>query len=47
MRVLLSLIACALLVAACGYKGPLYLPKDKPSKQKPAPVQEQKEEEKK
>jgi len=24
------MIACALLVAGCGYKGPLYLPKPKP-----------------
>jgi len=27
-----------LSVAACGYKGPLYLPKDKPVAAKPAPA---------
>jgi len=27
-----------LLVAGCGYKGPLYLPKDKPASAKPASV---------
>ena len=47
MRVALSSIVCVLLLAACGYKGPLYLPKDKPQAQKPAPAQQPKEEEKK
>lgn len=41
MRALLPMIVCALLVAGCGYKGPLYLPKaktePKPGVQKPAP----------
>ena len=37
MRALLSLIALAVSIAACGYKGPLYLPKPKPVAQKPAP----------
>lgn len=27
-----------LSVAGCGYKGPLYLPKDKPAAAKPAPA---------
>jgi predicted small lipoprotein YifL len=36
MRVLL-IIATTLLVAACGTKGPLYLPKPLPAAQKPAP----------
>lgn len=36
MRALLLLIALAALLAACGYKGPLYLPKPKPEAQKPA-----------
>jgi predicted small lipoprotein YifL len=38
MRALLLLIAVAVLLAACGYKGPLYLPKDKPAAKKPAPA---------
>jgi predicted small lipoprotein YifL len=37
MRALLTLLALAVLLAACGYKGPLYLPKSKPEAQKPAP----------
>lgn len=37
MRALLSLIALAVSIAACGYKAPLYLPKPKPEAQKPAP----------
>jgi predicted small lipoprotein YifL len=37
MRALLSLIALAVSIAGCGYKGPLYLPKPKPEAQKPAP----------
>jgi predicted small lipoprotein YifL len=45
MRTIPSLIACALLVAACGYKGPLYLPKDKPKAEKRAPAQQPKQEE--
>ena len=28
-----------LLFTGCGYKGPLYLPKDKPAAAKPAPQQ--------
>jgi predicted small lipoprotein YifL len=38
MRALLPLIALASILAGCGYKGPLYLPKDKPATQKPAPT---------
>jgi predicted small lipoprotein YifL len=26
-----------ILIAGCGYKGPLYLPQDKPAAKKPAP----------
>jgi predicted small lipoprotein YifL len=37
MRDTLILIFVAALVAGCGYKGPLYLPKPKPEAQKPAP----------
>jgi predicted small lipoprotein YifL len=44
MRALLPIIVCALLLAGCGYKGPLYLPKDKtqskPEARKPAPAQD-------
>jgi predicted small lipoprotein YifL len=36
MRALILMVVAALLVAACGYKGPLYLPKSKPEAQKPA-----------
>jgi len=36
MRPLLLLMALAVLLAGCGYKGPLYLPKPKPDAQKPA-----------
>jgi predicted small lipoprotein YifL len=36
MRNLLSLLMLAALLAGCGYKGPLYLPKPKPETQKPA-----------
>jgi len=36
MRALLPLLMLAALLAACGYKGPLYLPKPKPEAQKPA-----------
>ena len=36
MRILLSLMALALSIAGCGYKGPLYFPKPKPGVQKPA-----------
>ena len=37
MRAILSMIVLALLIAGCGYKGPLYLVKPKPEAQKPAP----------
>ena len=37
MRPLLSLIALAVLLAECGYKTPLTLPKPKPGAQSPAP----------
>ncbi len=40
MRIVIPMVVAALLVAACGYKGPLYLPKSKtepkPEAQKPA-----------
>ncbi|HET9404968.1 MAG TPA: lipoprotein, partial [Burkholderiales bacterium] len=49
MRALLPMIVCALLVAGCGYKGPLYLPKPKSEASKPtpkpAPEQDQKKSE--
>jgi predicted small lipoprotein YifL len=45
MRALLLLIVLA--AAACGYKGPLYLPKDKPAAQKPAEAPAAKPQEKK
>jgi len=35
MRIVIPMVVAALLVAACGYKGPLYLPKPKPEAQKP------------
>ena len=47
MRALLTLIVLALLLPACGYKGPLYLPKDKPEAKKPVAAEPKKEEEKK
>ncbi len=37
MRPLLSLIALAVLLAGCGYKAPLYLPKPKPGAPSTAP----------
>jgi len=37
MRAAISLILLAVLLAGCGHKGPLYLPKPKPEAQKPAP----------
>jgi len=37
MRDTLILILVAALLAGCGYKGPLYLPKSKPEASKPAP----------
>jgi predicted small lipoprotein YifL len=48
MRALLPLIVVVLL-AGCGHKGPLYLPKPKPDAKKPpaqaAPAQQQKAQE--
>jgi predicted small lipoprotein YifL len=38
MRVVLSLLLAGVLLAACGYKAPLYLPKPKPEAQRPAPA---------
>ncbi|HKU70290.1 MAG TPA: lipoprotein [Burkholderiales bacterium] len=38
MRTLLLLAACVLILSACGYRGPLTLPKPKPEAQKPAPA---------
>ncbi|HJQ63194.1 MAG: Prokaryotic lipoprotein-attachment site [Burkholderiales bacterium] len=41
MRTALSLLVIVPLIAACGYKGPLYLPKPKPEAQvTPAPPAE-------
>ena len=37
MRDTLISILVAALLAGCGYKGPLYLPKPKPEASKPAP----------
>jgi len=37
MRAPVTLITLAALLMACGYKGPLYLPPEKPAAQKPAP----------
>ena len=37
MRTSLALIALALQLAACGYKGPLYLPPEEPAAQEAAP----------
>jgi predicted small lipoprotein YifL len=37
MRTFLALIALAVPLAACGYKGPLYLPPERPVAQEPAP----------
>jgi predicted small lipoprotein YifL len=36
MRVSLVLLVVLLMLAGCGYKGPLYLPKPKPAVQQPA-----------
>ena len=36
MRLVVSLLLTAVLLAACGYKGPLFLPKPKPEAQPPA-----------
>ena len=45
MRALLPLIISTLLLAACGYKGPLVLPKPRPELQKPAAPATPKQEE--
>jgi predicted small lipoprotein YifL len=37
MRTAILLAVLAVLLAGCGYRGPLYLPKSKPEAQKPAP----------
>jgi predicted small lipoprotein YifL len=37
MRAFLSLVALAVLLAGCGYKTPLKLPKPEPGAQKTAP----------
>lgn len=47
MRVCITLIVLAALLVACGYKGPLYLPPEKPQAQKPAPEPVPDEKEKK
>lgn len=33
-----TILAAAALIAGCGFKGPLYLPKDKPAPAKPPAV---------
>jgi predicted small lipoprotein YifL len=38
MRSFIILLGFTVLAAACGYRGPLYLPKDKPAAAKPATV---------
>ena len=38
MRIALSSLAAVLVIAGCGYKGPLVLPKPKPAAQQPAPA---------
>ena len=38
MRTALSSLAAVLVIAGCGYKGPLVLPKPKPAAQQPAPA---------
>jgi len=43
MRAFITLIVLAAVLTACGYKGPLYLPKEKPPAQKSAPQPEEKE----
>jgi len=47
MRALFTLIILAALLVACGYKGPLYLPPEKPGAQKPAPQPTPEDEKKK
>jgi predicted small lipoprotein YifL len=47
MRALLSLIALAVLLAGCGYKTPLSLPKPKPGEKATAPKSPPAENEKK
>lgn len=36
MRAVVFLLALAVMLAACGYKGPLYIPKPGPEAQQPA-----------
>jgi len=36
MRAVVSSLVLTALLAACGYKGPLYVPKPKPEAQRPA-----------
>ena len=38
VRFVSSLVASGMLLGACGYKGPLYLPKPKPEAQRSAPA---------
>lgn len=38
MRLAVCLVLTGVLLGACGYKGPLYLPKPKPEAQRPAPA---------
>lgn len=38
MRAVVSSLVLLAVIAACGYKGPLYLPKPKPEAQAPAPA---------
>jgi predicted small lipoprotein YifL len=47
MRAVISLLVVISLLAGCGYKGPLYLPKPKPEPQRsPPPAQEPKKDDK-
>ena len=38
MRAVVTSLVLTVLLAACGYKGPLYMPKPKPEAQQPAPA---------
>ncbi|MGL6071231.1 LPS translocon maturation chaperone LptM [Craterilacuibacter sp.] len=37
MRTVITLLALSVLISACGYKGPLYMPKDAPVKTQETP----------
>jgi len=46
MRTVAAALVLALMTVACGYKGPLYLPKPKPAAEKQAPPAESDEKKK-